>query len=105
MKESGFQKSVKDEIENGFPGSIVIKTDPSLKNGIPDLIILYEDKWAALEVKRSKNAPHRPGQDYYIHRMNKMSFASFVYPENRKEVLNELQRSFESKRNARRLLG
>lgn len=47
-----------------------------------------------LEVKKSANAAHQPNQDYYVEKMNLMSFARFIYPENKKEVLHELQQSF-----------
>lgn len=94
MKESKFQKSVIDEIEERMPGCIVVKNDSSYIQGIPDLTIYGNRRWATLEVKASKDAPHRPNQDYYVDRMNKMSFSSFIYPENREEVLNDMERFF-----------
>ena len=73
-----------------------MKNDPNYIQGIPDLIVLYGDRWAALEVKRSYNASQQPNQEYYVERMNMMSFARFIYPQNKEEVLNELQQSFRS---------
>lgn len=96
MKENEFQGKLIKEIKERLPGSIVLKNDPNYKQGIPDLTVLYKNKWAALECKKSENESHRPNQDYYISEMNKMSFGRFIYPENKEEVLNELQRSFES---------
>lgn len=75
-----------------------MKNDSSYIQGIPDLIILFNDKWAALEVKKSEDAPHRPNQDYYVELMDRMSFAAFIYPENKEEILNELQHTFFSRR-------
>ena len=95
-KESKFQKDLITEIQETFPGSIVLKNDPNYIQGIPDLTILYKDKWATLECKRSKNAKHQPNQDYYISQMSEMSYASFVCPENKDVVMDELQRSFQS---------
>ena len=92
--ESKFQRELKKDIETLFPGSIVLKTDQTYRQGIPDLIVFWNDKWAALECKRAKSAPHRPNQDYYIDVMNEMSYSSFVYPENKEEVLNGLQQAF-----------
>lgn len=89
-----FQTNLVKELKAKFPGSIVLKNDSSYLQGIPDLIFLYNDHWAALECKRSKKAPHRPNQDYYVEKMNNMSFSRFVYPENKEEVLNELEQSF-----------
>lgn len=101
MKESKFQKEVIDEIKTKFPGSIILKNDPNYICGIPDLIVLWNNNWAALEVKRSSSAHHQPLQDYYIDIMNKMSFARFISPENKEVVLNDLERSFKARRRTR----
>lgn len=94
MRENKFQKSVIDELKERFPGCMILKNDSSYCQGIPDLIILWEDRWATLECKRSEDAPHQPNQDYYVKRMDEMSFSSFIYPENRQEVLDDLERTF-----------
>lgn len=94
--ESGFQDQLKDDLYFMFPGCMIMKLDSSYIQGIPDLLILYEDKWAVLECKKSANARRQPNQDYYVDRMNEMSFAAFIYPENKEEVLYELQRAFQA---------
>lgn len=96
MRENKFQANLKKELKNKFPGCIVMKADSGDIQGIPDLLILYKDKWAALEVKKNATASHRPNQDYYVDRMNGMSFSRFIYPENKEEVLNDLQQTFQS---------
>ncbi len=97
-KENEFQPDLIKELERRFPGSIVTKLDSSHIQGIPDLLILYNDKWAVLECKRSEeDRKHpRPNQEYYVDKLNNMSFSRFIYPENREEVLSELQQAFES---------
>lgn len=100
-KESRFQKDLIDEISAMFPGSIILKNDPNYIQGIPDLTIFYKDHWATLECKKSKDADHQPNQDYYVDTMNRMSYSSFVYPENKEEVLNELQQTFKPRRSSR----
>lgn len=97
MKESKFQRDLIKELEKRFPGCIVMKNDATYIQGIPDLTILYEDKWATLECKKSKSASFRPNQKRYIDKMNEMSFSSAIYPENREEVLNELQHAFRTR--------
>ena len=96
--ERDFQAKLIKEIKQIFKGCIVMKNDSSYIQGIPDLLILYRDKWAALEVKKSATASHRPNQEYYVELMDEMSYASFVYPENKEEVLYELQQTLFSRR-------
>lgn len=92
--ESGFQDNLKKEIEEMFPGCMVFKMDQI--QGIPDLLVLHNDKWASLECKKNARASKRPNQEYYVELMNGMSFSRFIYPENKEEVLNELQQAFRS---------
>lgn len=94
MLESKFQAKLKKDLQSMFPGCIVTKLDANCIQGIPDLLILYKDKWATLECKKSANAKKQPNQDYYVELMDKMSFARFICPENKEEVLNELQQVF-----------
>lgn len=97
-KENEFQSDLIKELKKIFPGCMVLKNDSSYCQGIPDWLVLYDDKWAMLECKRSSDAHHQPNQDYYIKKLGKMSFASFIYPENKEEVLDELQQAFKSGR-------
>ena len=90
--ESGFQDKLIKEIKSLFPGSMVFKMDQI--QGIPDILILFKDKWASLECKKSGSASHRPNQEYYVDLMNKMSFSRFIFPENKDEVLEELKKIF-----------
>lgn len=94
MKESDFQHDLISEIECMFPGCIVTKVEPYIQ-GIPDLLILYGRHWAMLECKKSEDAHHQPNQDYYVDILNHMSYSSFIYPENKEEVLDELQQAFQ----------
>ena len=96
--ERDFQAKLIKELKQIFRGCIIMKNDSSYIQGIPDLIILYRDKWAALEVKKSATASHRPNQEYYVELMDEMSYASFIYPENKEEVLYELQQTLFSRR-------
>ena len=91
---SGFQDRLIKTLEALFPGCMVFKMDQI--QGIPDLLVLYRDKWASLECKRSAKAKRQPNQEYYVGKMNEMSFSRFVSPENKEEVLDELQQIFES---------
>ncbi len=94
--ENKFQSELIKEIKEKFPGCIVMKNDSAYIQGIPDLLVLYEDKWASLECKKNAEASKRPNQQYYVDKMDEMSFSRFIYPENKEVVLNELQQSFKS---------
>lgn len=94
--ENKFQSELIKEIKERFPGCIVMKNDAAYIQGIPDLLVLHKDKWASLECKKSSNAKRQPNQQYYVEKMDEMSFARFISPENKEAVLNELQQSFES---------
>ena len=90
--ESGFQDKLRNDIKAKSPGCMIFKMDQI--QGIPDLLVLYKNKWASLENKKNVNAKHQPNQDYYVNKMNDMSFARFVYPENKDLVLEELEHHF-----------
>lgn len=96
MKESKFQSNLKKELKNMFPGCIVTKLDSGDIQGIPDLLILYKNKWATLENKRTAKAHRQPNQEYYVNKMNNMSFSKFIYPENKEEVLTDLKKYLEN---------
>lgn len=96
LLESQFQSQLIQDIKKRFPGAIVLKTDPTYITGFPDLLLLNGYSWAALETKRSENARRGPNQEYYIGKTDEMSYGSFVYPENKKEVLRDLQQALQS---------
>lgn len=99
MLEKDFQKELIQDLKKRFPGAVVYKNET--KQGIPDLTVLYRDHWAWLECKKSETASHQPNQDYYVDLGNSMSFARFVYPENKGDVLNALEQTFRSHRKTR----
>ena len=94
MLENKFQAKLIQDIKQLLPGCIVMKNDSSYIQGIPDLLVLYKDKWASLECKKTANAKKQPNQEYYVKRMDEMSFARFISPENKEDVLNELRKTF-----------
>ena len=96
--ESRFQKELIDEIKERYPGCIALKNDSGYIQGFSDWTVLYEAKWATLEVKKERGAHKQPNQDYYVDRLNKMSFSRFIFPENKDEVLEEMDILFKRKR-------
>lgn len=96
MRESKYQAELKKKIERMLPGCVIFEGDASKTQGVPDLTILYQHRWAMLEVKTSANAPQQPNQDYWVEHYDDMSYAAFIYPENEEEILDELQRTLRS---------
>jgi hypothetical protein len=96
MKERTFQSKLIKDIKAKFPGCEILKNDSSYLQGVPDLLILYNNRWAMLECKKSNNSFKQPNQEYYIKRFNEMSFSAFISPDNFKEVLNAMEQVFQS---------
>ena len=102
MLERQYQSKLIKKLKAMFPECMVLKNDANYIQGIPDLTILApNDKWAVLETKRVEDAEHRPNQDYYIDKLNRMGYAAFIHPGNEKEILHEVQRALQPDRPAR----
>lgn len=99
--ESQFQAALIDDLKSRFPGCFVLKNDSGARQGIPDLLVLFETKWAMLEVKASATAREQPNQGYYVELFDSMSFSAFIYPENAEDVLDELEQAFRPARRTR----
>ena len=98
MLESKFQREVIADLKTLFPEALIFKNES--KQGLPDLTVLWNEHWALLECKKSADASHQPNQDFYVEYADGMSFSRFIYPENKQEVLNELQQAFRTGREA-----
>lgn len=94
MTERVFKKELISDLKRMFPDAIITQLDPTYIQGIPDILVLWRNKWATLECKASAKSSKRANQDYYVNQMNQMSFSAFIYPENKEAVLDELERSF-----------
>lgn len=99
--ENQYQTKLIKKLEKMFPGCVILKNDPTYQQGILDLTILWENNWASLEVKISSSANLQPNQEYYVERLDKMSFAAIIYPDNETEILSALQQAFRPPRRTR----
>lgn len=93
-RENQFQSELIKELKARFPGCVILKNDPLYLQGFPDLTVFYGNKWAVLECKRSEKESHQPNQDYYVNYLNDMSYSAFIFPENKEDVLRELELLF-----------
>jgi hypothetical protein len=98
MTENQYQSKLVKKLKIRFPDCVVLKNDSSYQQGIPDLIVLWQDYWALLEVKVDGKSQVQPNQAFFIEKLNDMSFAAFIFPENEEEVLDALQQAFKSPR-------
>lgn len=97
MLESEFKITAINKIRSRFAYlDLDIVDIRSGDRSMPDTLILGPQVWAALEFKRSEAAPRQPNQEYHIDRLSAKSYATFVYPENVEEVLDELEELFTS---------
>lgn len=101
MREALFQTQLRHELEELFPGCIILKNDANYIQGFPDLTILYKNNWAVLECKKSLKESYQPNQEFYLELLDNMSFASMICPENKEAVLYELQCAFKPRRATR----
>ncbi len=98
---NGYKRKFMDRLEVEFPGCMLLLLDSSHIQGVPDLLMLWGDLWAAFEVKAHAKAKRQPNQPWYVDHMHQMSFAAFVYPENEEAVLHDLKEAFASARGSR----
>jgi hypothetical protein len=94
MLESQYQALLIKRLEALFNGCVIMKNDAGYRQGFPDLLVLFNDRWATLEVKSSEDAPHQANQDYWVDRLRAMSFSAFIFPQNEHEVLVALREFF-----------
>ena len=100
--ENLFQSALIKEIKGKLKDCVILKNDGSnVPQGFPDLLILYRDQWGSLECKRDAEAEKQPNQEYYVEKLDGMSFSRFISPENKEEVLNELYSTFGLSRSTR----
>ena len=101
MLERDFQAKLIEELSDLVPNGLVLKTDPNYIQGLPDILVLYQNGWGAFECKRSATARKQPNQAYYVDFLDSLSFARFIYPENKEEALHEFQEAYKLGRNPR----
>ena len=98
MLERNYQAKLIAKLKQMLPGCVILKNDTSYLQGVPDLTIFYNDRWAMLEVKQNAMSHHQPNQDYYVEKLSAMSYAAFIFPENEEEILSEVQRALQPDR-------
>lgn len=101
MLEGPYKTQLTRKIRKRLPGAMVLRLDANHLQGVPDILVLYGEKWGSLEGKANPDAPYQPNQQYYVDLMNQMSFSAFINPSNEEEVLRALQHALECGRTPR----
>lgn len=94
MRENEYQPRLIQKLERLFPGCVILKNDSSYLQGVPDLLVLFGNRWAMLEVKADETSKVQVNQPYWVDTFNQMSFSAFIYPSNEQEVLRGLEQAF-----------
>jgi hypothetical protein len=103
MREAVYQARLIRRLRNEFPGCVILKNDTDYQQGIPDLVIFFGERWAMLEVKASRDSDIQPNQDYWVGKLDEMSYAAFIFPENESEVIDELREALQPGERATRI--
>lgn len=94
-RESKFKSDLYKEIRERFPGAEVVVNDPGYIQGFPDATVyLPNGKYFLLEGKRECKSSRQPNQGYYVEQSPLCKNARFVYPENKEEIMEELERRY-----------
>ncbi len=94
--EAQYQAGLIRRLKVRFPGCVVVKNDSAYQQGFPDLTVFFAERWAALEVKRSEREAQQPNQEHFVQKLDDMSYAAFIYPENEEVILFEMEQAFAS---------
>lgn len=100
-KEGVYQSKLIQKLKVMFPEGLILKNDAQYLQGVPDVLILLHGTWGALEVKLALDSEIQPNQSYYVDKMDQMSFAAFICPENEEKVLYDLQCALAPRRKTR----
>ena len=97
-KESEFKGKLYREIRERFPGAEVLPNDASYLQGVPDATVFFPNgQYMMLESKKTTNAKKQKNQDHYVYASSFSKNAMFAQPENKEEVLSELERRYHLK--------
>lgn len=91
MTENQYQLMLIKEIRSWDQDIFVFPMDGGDYQGFQDILILYKDMYALLEVKMAEDSHRQPNQDWYVEYFSQHVFSSFIWPEIEREVLNDLQ--------------
>lgn len=90
-KESDLQQKITKWLRSQKCFVWKMQQNATTQAGVSDLFFCLEGFYGFIEVKASKSAKRRPGQETFVKKMNEWSYARVVWPENWPEVQKELK--------------
>lgn len=90
-KESDLQTTIVRHLRSKGCFAWKMQQNATTPAGVSDVFFCKEQFYGFLEVKRSKNAPRRPGQEAFVRKMDEWSYARVVWPENWPEIKKEIE--------------
>lgn len=89
--ESKLQSNIRSYLRGKGCYVLVIKPQPGIPDGCPDIIFMLEGFWGSIEVKRSPSAGYEPLQELTIAKHNNWSWSRRVDPVSWIDVRQELE--------------
>jgi len=90
--ESNLQSEIRKYLKGKGCYVMVIKPQPGIPDGCPDVIFMLEGFWGSIEVKKSPKADYQPLQKETVEKHNKWSWSRRVDPTDWPMVQAELDK-------------
>ena len=89
-KESDFQRDLLRFLRLKGCFCIKLQAGPGVPTATPDILFCHYGFYGFIEVKLSKRSRLQPGQRESVAKLNEMSYAKIIYPENFSELEEDL---------------
>lgn len=89
--ESDLQSKIRWYLKGKGCYVLVIRPQPGIPNGCPDIVFMLERFWGAIEVKKDPAANYQPLQRETLDKLNNFSWARRVDPTTWPQVRAELE--------------
>lgn len=89
--ESRLQSDIRRYLKSKGCYVLVIRPQPGIPDGCPDIIFMLEGFWGSIEVKKSPTAGYQPLQKETLAVHDEWSWARRVDPKSWPSVLRELE--------------
>lgn len=90
--ESTLQSNIRKYLKSKGCYVLVIRPQPGIPDGCPDILFMLEGFWGGIEVKDSPGAPYQPLQEPTLEKLELWSWARRVDPTNWPIVQEELEK-------------